>query len=370
MPSKPVPLSTLLSQLYVAFTIEFDNEWERRLHKAGWWPRFLVSYVMWANLMRWVGEEPITVAELEERAGVWNGPIHLGRMEQWWGYLTITPDPAASSAKPRRAEHLVNASVSGELALSKWSGLDHWVHDRWVERFGQKRMSQLTGALTKIERANDLDLPDAMPVLDYSDAYVTPRPSGGVASPARSKPKTIGALLARVLLAFTLEYEAKAPLSLPVCACVLRLIGKEPILAKEVPLLSGVRKEATDPVIKSLAKRGFLATSGAGAKMTVHLTHEGSSVKTTHTRRLTEIETSWNERFGAEALGNLRAALEAMYDEPKGHSLISPGLVPPERGWRATKAYKAQTEAFLGSPRNGLPHHPLLTHRGGWPDGA
>lgn len=370
MSSKPAPLSTLLSQLYVAFTIEFDNEWERRLLQAGWAPRFLVSYVMWANLMRWVSAEPITVAELEERAGVWNGPIHLGRMEQWWGYLTIAPDPKASRAKPPRAEHLVTPSVSGDLALIKWNALDNWVHERWVERFGESRMTQLKRALTEIERANDLDLPDAMPVLNYADVYMTPRPPGGVVAPARSTSQNIGALLARVLLAFTLEYEAHAPLSLPVHSCVLRLISKEPVLVKQVPILAGVRKEATDPVIKSLSKRGFLATRDTGAKMTVHLTPEGTEVKAAHTRRLTQIETSWKERFGDESIDNLRSALESMYDEPDGHSLIAPGLTPPARGWRATKAYKAQTEAFLDSPRNGLPHHPLLTHRGGWPDGA
>lgn len=365
-----MPLSTLLSQLYVAFTIEFDNEWERRLHQAGWAPRFLVSYVMWANLMRWVGTGSITVAELEERAGVWNGPIHLGRMEQWWGYLTIEPDPRSSRAKPPRAEHLVTPSLAGELALSKWKDLDGWVHDRWLERSGEERMSRLTEALSAVERANDLDLPDAMPVLNYGDGYVTPRPLEGPRSPARSRPETVGALLARVLLAFTLEYEAGSAVPLPVAACVLRTMGKDPIPVKEVPVRAGVRKEATDPSIKRLIDRGLLATLGTGAKMTVHLTAEGAKAKAAHTRRLNMVESAWRERLGSGLVDEMEAALEAMYEEPEGESLIAPGLIPPEKGWRATKGYQAQTAAFLASPAAGLPHHPLLTHRGGWPDGA
>ena len=67
-----LPLPTLLSQVLVAFTIEFDNEAERRMpHRtsnhgstpdsldASW----LVSLAMWENCMRFVTDEPITVGE-------------------------------------------------------------------------------------------------------------------------------------------------------------------------------------------------------------------------------------------------------------------------------------------------------------------
>jgi hypothetical protein len=71
-----LPLTALLSQALVAFTIEFDNEAEHRMshHRVtrgssgpqdGPW---LVSMVMWFNCMRHVGEAPITVPELERRA--------------------------------------------------------------------------------------------------------------------------------------------------------------------------------------------------------------------------------------------------------------------------------------------------------------
>src|SRR6185437_14220885 len=67
-----LPLSALLSQALVAFTIEFDNEAEHRLpHRTtshgtsgpgdGAPKPWLVSLAMWENCMRYVTGEPITV---------------------------------------------------------------------------------------------------------------------------------------------------------------------------------------------------------------------------------------------------------------------------------------------------------------------
>lgn len=46
MTAPPEQLPALLSQAYVAFTVEFDNRWEARLLKRGVAPRFLVSYAL------------------------------------------------------------------------------------------------------------------------------------------------------------------------------------------------------------------------------------------------------------------------------------------------------------------------------------
>ncbi|MBD5634400.1 MAG: hypothetical protein IAI49_07960 [Candidatus Eremiobacteraeota bacterium] len=51
----------MLSQILVAFTIEFDNEAERQLHARTDARPFLVSLVMWYNCLRYVGEEPIAL---------------------------------------------------------------------------------------------------------------------------------------------------------------------------------------------------------------------------------------------------------------------------------------------------------------------
>jgi hypothetical protein len=75
LPTLP-PLPSLLSQALVAFTIEFDNEAEHRL--AHWTtgagrsdgPRgatWLVSQVMWANVLQYVDDEGVRVDELMAR---------------------------------------------------------------------------------------------------------------------------------------------------------------------------------------------------------------------------------------------------------------------------------------------------------------
>src|SRR5579875_2197863 len=83
------PLSALLSQALVSFTIEFDNEAERRMRhrttlQGGRGP-WLVSLVMFSNCMRFVTESGITVRELEALAGT---PTNLHGMQRW-GYIRI-----------------------------------------------------------------------------------------------------------------------------------------------------------------------------------------------------------------------------------------------------------------------------------------
>jgi hypothetical protein len=51
-------LAILLSQVLVAFTVEFDNEFERRMGEAGYLGAQL-SLVVWANLMRFVGAQAL-----------------------------------------------------------------------------------------------------------------------------------------------------------------------------------------------------------------------------------------------------------------------------------------------------------------------
>src|SRR5271163_236137 len=94
------PLSTLLSQLLIAFTIEFDNEFEQQMpHRTtsfasatdrGPW---LGSMVLWVNLLRLVPEGGITVGELRRQART--EMIQLQGMERW-GHIIVTPNPGDS----------------------------------------------------------------------------------------------------------------------------------------------------------------------------------------------------------------------------------------------------------------------------------
>src|ERR1700683_3901237 len=135
-----LPLSALLSQALVAFTIEFDNEFERQTpHRTtnhgsmggprqGPWP---ASLVMWSNCMRFVAEKGVTVRELERLARTktnWSG------MERW-GYIVVKPDPADRRAKPPRADWLVRATSKGRLAREVWRALFDKLEKRWRAPF-------------------------------------------------------------------------------------------------------------------------------------------------------------------------------------------------------------------------------------------
>ena len=85
-----LPLPTLLSQVLVAFTIEFDNESEHLIsHRTtnsgrAAAPRgapWLVLQVMWSNVMQFVGPEGITVHDLHVRARTTRDS--LGGLQRW-----------------------------------------------------------------------------------------------------------------------------------------------------------------------------------------------------------------------------------------------------------------------------------------------
>ena len=100
----PAPLSTLLSRILVAFTIELDNEFERRFEQAGGGAR-VVSLVMWSNFMRFVGDG-ITVGELPTAVGLQKPRVlsTLGGMERW-RYVFVAP-PGRSPPAEREARRI------------------------------------------------------------------------------------------------------------------------------------------------------------------------------------------------------------------------------------------------------------------------
>jgi hypothetical protein len=134
-----LPLSALLSQVLVAFTIECDNEFGRQMpHRtssygstAGRGARlWLVSMAMWWTCMRFVGEDGITVAELTRRART--GTNLPGMLR--WKYISVEPDPADPRPKPR---------------------------------FGEDTVAGLRDSLQAIAAKLDPALPDCLPILGY-----------------------------------------------------------------------------------------------------------------------------------------------------------------------------------------------------------
>jgi DNA-binding MarR family transcriptional regulator len=363
------PLPTLLSQVLVAFTIEFDNEFERRMphrttnhgpaagsHHGPW----LVSLVMWSNCMRFVGEAGVPVGELEDVART---RTNLNGMERW-GYLVVAPDPAGRRPKPPRADWVIRATPKGRKAQEIWRPLFGAIEKRWQARFGSDEIGQLRQSLWTLASQIDVELPDCLPILGYGlfsrgPVHERRTPAGredGIRLP-------LSALLSRVLLAFALEFERESDLSLAIGANVVRVLDEKGVRVRDLPLLTGVSKEAIAMATGVLQKRGVAVVEPDQSSSRVkvaRLTAKGREAQAACHRLLGIVEGRWQARFGKDTVRTLRELLERLVGEPTAQrSPLFRGLEPYPDGWRAP----------VRQP-NTLPHYPMVLHRGGFPDGS
>jgi DNA-binding MarR family transcriptional regulator len=361
MPAR-VPLSALLSQTLVAFTIELDNEFERRMphrttnhgstpgaHQAPW----LVSLAMWSSCMRFVGDEGVRVRDLEDLARM---ATNLNGMERW-GYIVIEPDPADRRPKPPRSDWLIRATPRGREAREVWRPLPHAIEECWQTRFGKEEIDQLRESLRALIGQMDVELPDYLPILEYGLFSRIPDPERQApAARADVSHLPLSALLAKMLLAFALEFERGSDLSLAISANVLRVLDEKGVRVRNLPLLTGVSKEAISMAMGILQKRRLAAveTDQAGSRTKVaRLTSKGREAQDAYPTLLGTLEKRWQERFGKDAIHTLRESLERLFGS------LFRGLEPYPDGWRAS-VRKPDT----------LPHYPMVLHRGGFPDGS
>lgn len=316
-------LSTLLSQTLVAFTIEFDNEFEHRMphrtsfNRAGQGP-WLVSMAMWFNSMQFVGEEGVGAKELEKLART---PTNLNGMIRW-GYVTLD-------------NGLIRATKRGLKAREVWRPLLGEIEERWRKRFGASAIDELRGSLWA-----DAELPDCLPILKYG--LFSAGPDRKQSSPVPSADKALPTLLSQVLLTFAMEFERESKLSLAISANVLRVLNETGVRMRDLPVLSGVSKEAISMAMGILQKRDLAVVEAR----IVGLTPKGLAAQAAYRTLIATIENRWNAVALRKALDRITGGLEA-------------GLEPYPDNWRAA-VRKPET----------LPHYPMVLHRGGYPDGS
>jgi DNA-binding MarR family transcriptional regulator len=365
-----LPLPALLSQVLVAFTIEFDNEFERRsphrttvagkkssAQSSPW----LTSMVMWANLIRLVPEDGITVGELRKHSRAVK--LSLAGMERW-GYIRVGIDPKDARSKPREKDWMIWLTVKGRMAQEVWRPLAGIIEGRWEGRFGKDAVGRLKQSLSELLEQIEGGLPEYLPVVGYGLFAQTLSDSdrasiGRVEDPIREL--NLSALLAKVLLEFTIEFEREAVVSLPVCANLLRIMGDEGMRIRDLARSSGVSREGISMAVSFLKARGFavlVPDPKGGRGQVVLLTSKGVLAKETHGRLLRTIEERWNTRFGG-IVSELRAVLEQLVGDAASRSPLFAGLTPYPEGWRAA----------IPAPET-LPHYPMVLHRGGYPDGS
>jgi len=350
-----LPLSALLSHALVAFTIEFDNEFEHRMpHRtttrgsttgsrdAPW----LVSMVMWLKFMRFVPDDGLPIVELRRVLGISAKSMNawLTRMGKWWGYVVIEGDAVRLTAGGRKAQAI-------------WRPLTEAIEKRWRERFGNAEMDQLREALWELASRLPGKLPDSLPILGYG---LFSKPLDDEQSVLTSE-LTLPSLLSRVLLAFALESERQSEVSLAIGANVLRL--GEGVRVRDLPRFAAVSKEAVATSLSFLEKRGYAAieTESPGSRVKVlTLTAKGKHARHEYLRLVWDIERQWEANYGRKTIATLRELLEQLAgDATARQSPLFRGLEPYPDGWRAS----------VPKPE-GLPHYPMILHRGGFPDGS
>ena len=376
-PASPAPLppsadslslSALLSQALVAFTIECDNEAEHRIpHRtqdygaseqgSGAW---LVSMVMYENCLRFVGEEPMTVAELERLART---GTNLDGMRRW-GYITIDGTARKIHKSRPGPGAVLRATPRGLQARQVWTPIAGLTEQRWRERFGAEQVARLKDALREVVAQLDPGLPDCLPILGANLVSRGPDP----ALPPRTSPIDLStlpmsALLSRVLLSFALDYERESALSLAASANLLRVLNPEGIRPRDLPGLTGISKEAVSWATGVLV-RAHLATEEpdptAGRGKVARLTPRGTASQRAYQDLLKTTEERWRDRFGAGCVAALRQPLEALATAEEGFPPpLFGGLGAYPDGWRARVR-----------PPAVLPYFPMVLHRGGYPDGS
>jgi DNA-binding MarR family transcriptional regulator len=170
-------------------------------------------------------------------------------------------------------------------------------------------------------------------------------------------------LLSKALLAFAVEFEREANLSLAITGNVLRVLDEKAVRLRDLPLLTGVSKEAISMALGILQKRGLAVPeaepSGAHGK-TIRLTAKGLMAQKGSRYLLRTTEERWRSRFGERTIEDLREVLEKLVgDASPEQSPLFRGLEPYPDGWRAS----------VRKPK-ALPHFPMVLHRGGFPDGS
>ena len=344
-------LSVLLSQTLVAFTVEFDNEFERQMAEAGY-PGARLSLILWANLMRFVGEAGVSVRSLRTQALAPDSQVklQLGCLERW-GFVRLEPEQAGEAGYERRsgwgsgrgirAEWLVRPSAKGLSASRIWPPLFGEIEGRWEKRFGKLEIGRLRQALEAIADRLDLELPHGLPFAFDAAVDFPPRATGG------SVGLPLSTLLSQLLLTFRLAFDRESQAPLEFCANTLRVLSENPIKEAEIPRLTGGSPETSG--IGWQMEPYVLVTPDPAASRgkVVRLSPRGVIAQRMYARLIREIEEQWEERFGREAIAALRESLLQLFAGP-----ISEGLVPPRGTVRAGDQAPALGRRDVG-PRPG-----------------
>jgi len=387
------PLSALLSQVLVAFTVELDNEFELRMAAAGY-PGARLSWMIWSNLMRFTREDGLSVRDVARQALAPEKRIRfeLGCLERW-GFVELQPErgddrsaPIAThrrtgrklrdgwgSGRGIRSNWIVHPTHKGLEAIQIWPMLSDEIEERWKARFGDAFIARLRKSLLAVVGQLELEMPHALPS-DWPEAETFPP---RVTKTTANLP--LPTLLSQLLLQCSIEFDRESPFSLALCANTLRVLGETPVRVAEIRRLTGSSVERTNIGWRLKPYVLVEADLTVGRGKVARLTALGLKTQKIYHQRTEEIEKRWEARFGKDEVSQLRESLLEVFTHRNTDGLaLSACLLPPEGVLRAGRQSPAlgrrdvgtaarqrmqdlvmQTQDFVRDPENTLPHYPL-----------
>jgi DNA-binding MarR family transcriptional regulator len=315
---------------------------------------------MWLRFMQYIPTEGITVADLQSRLAISNKGLQtwLTRLGKWWRYLTIVDPGPAASAKRIGSQALVGLTAGGRKAIEVWRTLMPIVEARWRERFGGPTVGALEEALRKVARRLDPAAPAHFAVLEYDD-----QKSRAARVRLAARELALPELLAKILVALASEFDAESVAPLAVCANVLRVTPDAGIRVRDFARLTGLAPVGVADAVRPLARAhlGAVRSDPSGGRSRIlTITPQARLARDSYVSLLSRIENDWKNRFGEDTVHRLRTTLDAIVRGRDGApSPLLRGLTPYPDGWRAHLP-----------PLEGLPHFPMESHRGGFPDGS
>ena len=361
-----LPLSAMLSQAFVAFTIEFDNEFEHQVpHRTtnhGFTPGYarapwLVSMAMWTRYMRYVPLEGVTAGQLGATLDISKKDLQMWliRLGQWWSYLSFQPALERGSSKRLPAQTMVLPTSGGRKAIEVWSTLTPIIEQRWRERFGDKEVSTLKQTLQEIAGQLDSSLAQHLEVRKRKKISPTSQTKQNL-----SHDIALPELLERLLLAFASDFDQRSSAPLSACANVLRVLPDEGMRFRDLPQRTHLSADGVDAATRELLRGRWAVLQSANRSKALVPTATGRLARDQYATLDADVEEDWGARFGVALLKRLRTSLEDLCKkEASGESRLLRGIAPYSDGWRSA-----------APPLGGLPYFPMITHRGGFPDGS
>ncbi|MEY2474639.1 MAG: hypothetical protein QOK28_3968 [Actinomycetota bacterium] len=347
--AETTPITSLLSQVLVALTIEADNEFEHRTPHfttdhgpKPWRGVWLGSYATFANFLRFVADDGIVMRDLAAKAG-YPPPVHPAyHGMRRWGYVTYEPDIAGSTPKKSDADALVRLTPAGKEAFGAWQAVAAEMKQRWAAR----GLDTLQAALIPLVDDIDRPLPEYMPSVSWDRRQ-----------PELSEPQSRPAieldllgLLSQLLLAMTYDFEAKSEMSLGTYSGLLDPLTAESVPTRNLYEITGVAAKEWSSAMNQLAKLGLVTVGGK--PKSIALTDDGVAAKAAAAKTLASVEAAWAKKYGV-SLAHLRNELERVVGD----------------AWEWTEPYPDNWRAKVKVPHR-LAHHPIVSHRGGYPDGS